>query len=129
VNRIERRNFIQGVGLAAGAAAAATLVESPALAQTAFAKAPNFVVNGLKREELIATNSMILHEVYFDSLGGGGAPGGALAQAVAPDFGSVDRWRTEFTARPQTRRELNGEQVFGDNRSAVTGTLVATSLM
>jgi Fe-Mn family superoxide dismutase len=34
-------------------------------------KAPNFVVNGLKREELIATNSMILHEVYFDSLGGG----------------------------------------------------------
>src|SRR5258708_38457792 len=32
---IERRNFIQGVGLAAGAAAAATLVESPALAQAA----------------------------------------------------------------------------------------------
>src|SRR5258706_15807975 len=30
---IERRNFIQGVGLAAGAAAATTLVESPALAQ------------------------------------------------------------------------------------------------
>ena len=35
MNRIERRNFIQGVGLAAGAAAAATFVESPALAQTA----------------------------------------------------------------------------------------------
>jgi hypothetical protein len=29
MNRIERRNFIQGVGLAAGAAAAATLVEKP----------------------------------------------------------------------------------------------------
>jgi len=63
-----------------------------------FAKAPNFVVNGLKREALIATNSMILHEVYFDSLGGGGTPGGALAQAIARDLGSVDRWRTEFTA-------------------------------
>jgi hypothetical protein len=34
VNRIERRNFIHGVGLAGGAAAAATRIESPALAQT-----------------------------------------------------------------------------------------------
>jgi Fe-Mn family superoxide dismutase len=68
------------------------------LADLDFAKAPVFVINGLKREELIATNSMILHEVYFDSLGGGGAPSGALAQAIARDFGSVDRWRTEFSA-------------------------------
>src|ERR1700752_2252127 len=68
------------------------------LAELDFAKAPNFIVNGLKREELIAANSMILHEIYFDSLGGGGAPGGALAQAIARDFGSVDRWRSEFTA-------------------------------
>ena len=30
---------------------------------------PGFRLNGLKREELIATNSMLLHEVYFDSLG------------------------------------------------------------
>ena len=29
-----------------------------------------FALNGLKREELIATNSMLLHEVYFDGLGG-----------------------------------------------------------
>src|SRR5262249_13346957 len=35
-----------------------------------FAKAPNFVINGLKREELIASNSMILHESYCDELGG-----------------------------------------------------------
>jgi Fe-Mn family superoxide dismutase len=68
------------------------------LADLDFAKAPVFVINGLKREELIAANSMILHEVYFDSLGGGGAPSGALAQAIARDFGSIDRWRTEFSA-------------------------------
>src|ERR1700704_2584140 len=30
-----------------------------------FATAPIFVINGLKREELIATNSMILHERFF----------------------------------------------------------------
>ena len=31
------------------------------LAELDFAKAPNFVINGLKREELVASNSMILH--------------------------------------------------------------------
>src|SRR5437763_4315053 len=50
------------------------------LAELDFAKASNFMINGLKREELVAANSMILHEIYFDGLGGG-APGGALAQA------------------------------------------------
>src|SRR6202162_4502243 len=68
------------------------------LAELDFAKAPVFMINGLKREELIAANSMILHEVYFEGLGGAGAPTGALADAIARDFGSVDRWRTEFSA-------------------------------
>jgi Fe-Mn family superoxide dismutase len=63
-----------------------------------FAKAPNFVINGLKREELVASNSMVLHEIYFDGLGGGGSLQGALAEAIARDFGSVERWRTEFSA-------------------------------
>jgi Fe-Mn family superoxide dismutase len=151
---IERRDFLHGVGLAAGVAAASTLVQQPSQAQTApqpgekqmtyqikpltldpksvkgisekvlvshyennyvgavkrltaiaaqlaeldFAKAPGFVINGLKREELIAMNSMILHEAYFDSLGGGGAASGPLADAITRDFGSIERWRTEFSA-------------------------------
>jgi len=68
------------------------------LAELDFAKAPNFVVNGLKREELIAANSMILHEIYFDSLGGASRPAGALGDAIARDFGGFERWRTEFAA-------------------------------
>jgi len=68
------------------------------LAELDFAKAPNFVINGLKREELIAANSMILHEIYFDGLGGGGKAGGPLAEAIARDFGSLERWRAEFVA-------------------------------
>ena len=68
------------------------------LAGLDFATAPVFVINGLKREELIATNSMILHELYFDGLGDGGAPDTALREALARDFGSQDRWRTEFLA-------------------------------
>jgi Fe-Mn family superoxide dismutase len=64
------------------------------------ATAPGFRLNGLKREELIASNSMLLHEVYFDSLGerGGGDPDGALAEAIGRDFGSLARWRAEFVA-------------------------------
>src|SRR6202030_4024083 len=68
------------------------------LAELDFSKAPGFVINGLKREELIAMNSMILHEAYFDSLGGGGPVRGSLAEAIARDFGSVERWRAEFSA-------------------------------
>src|ERR1700733_4987466 len=68
------------------------------IAELDFAKAPNFMINGLKREELIAANSMILHEIYFDGLGGGGSPSGALLDAITRDFGSFDRWRTEFSA-------------------------------
>ena len=68
------------------------------LADLDFAKAPNFVVNGLKREELIAANSMILHEIYFDGLGGGGTPKNALIDAITRDFGSLERWRSEFSA-------------------------------
>jgi len=63
-----------------------------------FATAPVFLVNGLKREELIATNSMILHELYFDGLGAEGEPDRALQDALTRDFGSVDRWRSEFVS-------------------------------
>ena len=68
------------------------------LAELDFAKAPGFVINGLKREELIASNSMILHELFFASLGEESAPEGELRDALIRDFGSLDRWRAEFSA-------------------------------
>jgi Fe-Mn family superoxide dismutase len=60
------------------------------------AAAPTFLVNGLKREELLAWNSMVLHEVHFDGFGGRDAPSATLAAAVERDFGSHDRWAAEF---------------------------------
>ena len=60
------------------------------------ATAPGFQLNGLKREELLAWNSMILHELYFAGLGQPSAPDARLAQAIERDFGSFDRWRAEF---------------------------------
>lgn len=50
-------------------------------------------------EKLIAANSMILHELYFEGLcGDPGTPAADLTEAMARDFGSVERWRAEFTA-------------------------------
>ena len=63
-----------------------------------FDKTPPYVVNSLKREELIALNSTLLHELYFASLGGDGRPNAITAELLARDFGSVDRWRAEFIA-------------------------------
>src|SRR6185312_6559924 len=66
---------------------------SEQLAGLDYAKAPGFLINGLTREELIAANSMILHELYFAGLGEESRPGTALADAIGRDFGSFDRWR------------------------------------
>jgi Fe-Mn family superoxide dismutase len=66
--------------------------------------APNFLINGLKREQLVDANSMILHKHFFDGIGGDGQPSGALAEAIKRDFGSVDRWRAEFAAMGKARR-------------------------
>ena len=64
-----------------------------------FSSTPGYVINSLKREELIALNSTLLHELYFASLGGDGRkPTELLAAALARDFGSVERWRSEFVA-------------------------------
>lgn len=62
-----------------------------------FAKAPGFVINGLKREELIAMNSMILHEIYFAGLGAADRTG-ALTDVLTRDFDSVEQWQAQFSA-------------------------------
>jgi superoxide dismutase, Fe-Mn family len=68
------------------------------LAELDFVTAPVFVVNGLKREELVATNSMILHELFFASLGEESEPDTTMREVLVRDFGSLERWRAEFGA-------------------------------
>jgi Fe-Mn family superoxide dismutase len=68
------------------------------LASLDFASTPGHVVNGLKREELVALNSTLLHELYFASLGGDGQPTQGASQWLAEQFGSLERWRAEFRA-------------------------------
>jgi len=63
-----------------------------------FEKAPGHVLNGLKRDQLTALNSTLLHELFFSSLGADGQPTKGMADVLARDFGSLDRWRAEFRA-------------------------------
>ena len=63
-----------------------------------FANTPAHVLNGLKREELVALNSTLLHELYFASMGGDGQPTKKMSEILARDFGSLERWRAEFRA-------------------------------
>jgi superoxide dismutase, Fe-Mn family len=67
------------------------------LAQAASDKdLPPYVYNDLKREHLIRTGSVVLHELYFDNLGGGGKSGAKERDAISRSFGSFDAWETEF---------------------------------
>jgi Fe-Mn family superoxide dismutase len=68
------------------------------LAELDYGNAAGFLINGLKREQLIAMNSMILHELFFGGLGEESEPGPELRDAFARDFGSYERWRSEFIA-------------------------------
>jgi len=66
------------------------------LAELDYEAAPGFLINGLKREQLVAMNSMVLHELFFDGLGDQSEPGPPLRETLARDFGSFERWRSEF---------------------------------
>jgi len=60
---------------------------------------PARVISRLKQEQTMLLNSTLLHELYFASLGGDGrAPTELISIAIARDFGSIDRWRSEFIA-------------------------------
>ena len=52
----------------------------------------------LKLEESFAANGIVLHEAYFDVLGGNGKPKGEIVEKIAKDFGSFENWQEEFKA-------------------------------
>ena len=53
----------------------------------------------LKLEETFSADGAILHELYFDILGGpGGAPTGSLADKINADFGSFEAFVEDLTS-------------------------------
>src|SRR6266481_7795917 len=58
--------------------------------------APPYQMGSLKREELIATNSMLLHECYFGNLGGDGKASGTVVDLITVAYGTFDTWEQDF---------------------------------
>jgi Fe-Mn family superoxide dismutase len=53
----------------------------------------------VKIDETFAYNGVVLHEYYFENFSGkGGKPTGKLADLVAREWGSFERWAEEFKA-------------------------------
>jgi superoxide dismutase, Fe-Mn family len=76
---------------------------------------PPFIYNGLKREHLMRTGSVVLHELYFENLGGTGQADNEIRTALAKPFGSFDRWETEFRKIAQGLGGGSGWVVLGYN--------------
>lgn len=57
---------------------------------------PAYLYGDLKREELIRTGSVVLHENYFDNLGGNGKADGTAKKELEKWFGNFETWEMEF---------------------------------
>lgn len=60
----------------------------------------------LKMEETWNGNGQILHEVYWDTMGGDGKANDSLdvVKKIKEDFGSVDAWKADFIATGKSGR-------------------------
>ena len=79
-----------------GSVRALAAVKQQLIAAQANTDMPAYIYNELKREHLLRTGSVVLHEYYFDNLGGNGQAGAGERQKIAQAFGSFDAWETEF---------------------------------
>ncbi|MBN8831346.1 MAG: superoxide dismutase [Sphingomonadales bacterium] len=79
-----------------GSVRALNMIEGRLAAAMADKDFPPVAYSGLKREELHRTGSVVLHELYFDQLGGNGQAAGSIKDALALSHGSLGAWEAEF---------------------------------
>jgi superoxide dismutase, Fe-Mn family len=81
---------------------------------------PPYIYNDLKREHLMRTGSVVLHELYFDNLGGNGRADDAAQGWLGTAFGGFDRWESEFRRIANGLGGGSGWVVLGYNRQLGT---------
>jgi len=77
---------------------------------------PPYIYNDLKREHLMRTGSVILHELYFSNLGGNGRPDADARSLLGSAFGSFSEWEQEFRRVAEGLGGGSGWVVLGYNR-------------
>lgn len=98
-----------------GSVKALNTVRSRLAQAAADANTPAYVYNGLKREQLLRTGSVVLHELYFANLGGDGKAAADLRARVAASFGSFDAWEVEYRKMANGLGGGSGWVVLGYN--------------
>ncbi|MGH9967246.1 MAG: superoxide dismutase, partial [Pyrinomonadaceae bacterium] len=77
---------------------------------------PPYIYGDLKREELVRTGSVVLHENYFANLGGDGKPGGTVLDSLKQWFGSYELWEAEFKRTGNALGGGSGWVILGYNQ-------------
>ncbi|HEY3580610.1 MAG TPA: Fe-Mn family superoxide dismutase [Pyrinomonadaceae bacterium] len=76
---------------------------------------PAYMYGDLKREELVRSGSVVLHELYFGNLGGDPKPGGKALDAIKQWFGSYEQWEEEFKKTANALGGGSGWVIFAHN--------------
>ena len=77
---------------------------------------PAYIYGDLKRQELIRTGSVVLHELYFANLGGNGKADGKVRKQIEQSFGSFEAWEAEFKRTGNSLSGGSGWTIFAYNR-------------
>jgi Fe-Mn family superoxide dismutase len=100
----------------AGAVKALNAVELRLVALAKEKDLPPYIYGDLKRQELIRTGSIVLHEKYFANLGGNGKADGNAKKLIEKWFGSYDAWEMEFKRVGNALAGGSGWTVLGFNQ-------------
>ncbi len=98
-----------------GAISALNVVEQRLAMLLADKDAPGYLYADFKREELLRTGSIVLHEHYFANLGGNGKADGAALALIKQWFGSYEQWESEFRRTAQGLAGGSGWVILAHN--------------
>lgn len=99
-----------------GAVKALNVVEQRLVALKKEKDLPAYVYGDLKRQELIRTGSIVMHENYFANLGGNGKADGNAKKLIEKWFGSYEAWESEFKLTGNSLSGGSGWTVLAYNR-------------
>jgi superoxide dismutase, Fe-Mn family len=99
-----------------GAVRALNLVEQRLAALAREKDLPPYLYGDLKRQELVRTGSIVLHEKYFANLGGNGKADGDAKKLIEKWFGSYEAWEAEFKRTGNALSGGSGWTILGYNQ-------------
>jgi superoxide dismutase, Fe-Mn family len=99
-----------------GAVKALNLVEQRLASLGTEKDLPAYLYGDLKRQELVRTGSVVLHEQYFENLGGNGKADGKALKLIAQWFGSYEAWEAEFKRTGNALSGGSGWTILGFNQ-------------